>query len=161
MMKRLLILFAAFVFLAPAPLGFAASEEFEIPPEKPNQNGFHFETTAKATADGMIEFRIVVTAKQNMEVHATTALGFWKLDKSGVRRASGNDLSQQKDGDSITCVFKVQEKSLDDSDYRFIFTNFDEKIINGKLVRFPDADIYVLKLKDYYKKPGVPAAVAH
>ena len=82
-------------------------------------------------------------------VHPTTKLGI--AYAGGVEGSTV--VPQVWNGNSMTCTFSVPEKSvLNDPDFCFIFTNYVEDVINGKVVQMPSADFYCALLKEYYKK---------
>ncbi|HWB58036.1 MAG TPA: hypothetical protein VG733_01025 [Chthoniobacteraceae bacterium] len=168
-MKRIFFFFAAFLILVPAPQLFAESVVEDVPPAKPDSGGFHFDVTAKAGANGTIDFQVVITpivtrkGKHADFVQPSTVLGVAKINPNTETISTLQQLAQQSDGKSITCVFTVQEKSLEDPDYCFIFTNYVERVVNGKVEMMPSSDIYLVRLKNFYKKqqPGAAAAGAH
>jgi hypothetical protein len=150
-MKRILHFFVIILFLAAMPPVRAGSFMFLVTPDNPENRGFTFEITSRVISGGMVEFRAVVSAKKATFVHPSTSLSIVKYSATSQEMSGGRDLPSEKKDRSIICVFTVPEKDLADPNLCFVFNNGTEAIVNGKAEEMESADIYIARLKDYFK----------
>ncbi|MDQ3622114.1 MAG: hypothetical protein M3463_06455 [Verrucomicrobiota bacterium] len=119
----------------------AVSVLFEITPEKPTAAGFTFDIRHEPLAHGSVKFRVAVT-----EVTATfrnnvpIVVGTVEISERSQRINPQRQVSVEKEGRAIVCVFSVSKASLDDPNVCFIVTNpARPTMVNGKEFQPPSA----------------------
>ena len=151
-MKAFCSIVAAVLFVATVP-AHAMSVLYPVTPQHSTAFGLAFDISAKNLPDGTVQFRVVVSEKQGkFSSHPSTALSIVKNAEGSPSIAPVRELPSERKGDSIVCVFSVEQSALDDPSLCFVFTNHAERLIDGKLVGMPAADFAFARLKDFTKR---------
>jgi hypothetical protein len=128
----------------------AMSVIIPITPRNPHAVGLAFDITTTNLSDGTIKFRVVISEKERkFSSNPSTVLGIVKLTERSRSVAPVRKLSFEREGRSIVCVFSVEQSALDDPSLCFVFTNYVEQFVDGKLVSMPSADFAFARLQDF------------
>jgi hypothetical protein len=146
-MKETIFLFALAVSLAVGSPVSAKSLVWEITPTNAEAAGFTVAITHERLVDGTVKFRVVISEKEaTFSSKPSTALSTVKNSSS---IPGGRALPSERQGHSIVCVFTVTKDSLEDPDFCFLFTNYVERVVDGKLISMPSADFVYARLKAF------------
>ena len=128
----------------------AESVVSEISPTQMEAAGFTFAITPERLPDGTVKFRIVVTdAAAKFSSNASTALGVVEITDHSQSVRPKRHLNPERHEHSLVSTFSVDKAALNDRALCFVFTNYVERVINGKKVYMPSADFVYARLKDF------------
>jgi hypothetical protein len=145
--------FALAVALVVVSPGYAVSTLHEVSPDNLKAAGFTLAITHEHLADGRVNFRVVVTEDAaKFSSHTPTDLSVVERTPNTSSIRPGRKLASKREGSSLVCTFSVDRVALDDRRLCFVFTNYVEMIINGKLHHMPAAEFIYARLKDFARK---------
>lgn len=128
----------------------AASVVSEVTPTKLEAAGFTFAITPERLPDGTVKFRIVVTeATAKFSCDASTALGAVEITDHSQSVRPERHLNPERNERSLVSTFSVDKAALKDRALCFVFSNYVERVIDGKKVSMPSADFVYARLKDF------------
>lgn len=128
----------------------AASVVSEVTPTKLEAAGFSFSITPERLPDGPVKFRIVVTeAAAKFSGNASTVLGAVEITDHSRSVRPKRHLNPERHEHSLVSTFSVDKAALNDRALCFVFSNYVERVINGKKVYMPSADFVYARLKDF------------
>lgn len=144
------LLFALLVLPATLP---AASVIHEVTPESKVVGGFMFEIMSTKENRDSVLFKVVVTPKKaKFSKDSNTTLSSVKI-AGNTRTIEGvRAVPHHKKGKSLACSFRVTNAKLKDPNFSFVFTNYVETVINGKVVPMPSADFFAVRLQQFLPK---------
>ena len=149
-MKATLFLHALAIWLVIVGPAHAVSVLSEVTPAHPKAAGFTLDITHKRLADGTVKFRVVISEREvKFSSKPSTTLSTVKVTDHGSSITGGQALPSERQGHLIVCVFTVAKASLDDPDFCFVFTNYVERVVDGKLISMPSADFVYAHLGDF------------
>ena len=128
----------------------AASVVSEVTPTRLEAAGFTFAITPERLPDGTVKFRIVVTeATARFSSNASTALGAVEISDHSQSVRPERRLNPERHEHSLVSTFSVDKAALKDRAFCFVFANYVERVMDGKKVYMPSADIVYARLKDF------------
>lgn len=149
-MKATLFLLVLAIWLVTVGPAHAVSVLSEVTPAHPEAAGFTLDISHKRLADGTVKFRVAIFEKEvKFSSKPSMALHTVRVTDQGSSITGGKPLLSERQGHSIVCVFTVAKAALDDPDFCFVFTNFVERVVDGKRVSMPSADFVYARLGDF------------
>ena len=144
-----LVLAASIFAVSPA---HAASVLSELTPTETKAAGFTFDVTHKRLPNGDVKFRVVVTeTTAKFSSNASTDLSAVEITDHSQSIRPERRLTSIRNGHSIVCTFSVDKSALKNPSFCFVFTNYFEEVMDGKLVPMPGADFVYARLKDFVR----------
>jgi hypothetical protein len=141
------------VLLIPLSSSYAVSLLSEITSEASKAAGFAFDIRHNRLPDGTVHFRIIVTEETaKFSSGATVALSTVEIADRSQSIRPVRQLSSTRDGHSVVCTFSVDQAALNQPNLCFVFTNYLERLVDGKLVHFPSAHFVYARLANLGRK---------
>lgn len=148
-MKRTLLCFLTASAIAISSMQ-AASVLSEVTSDSPAAAGFSVAITSDNLPDGSVKFRVAIFEREaTFSKRPSTTLSIVKVMDASKTVTPVRQLASEKQGNSIVCVFSVDKAALDDPAVSFVFTNYVERMVDGKMVPMPSADIVYARLRQF------------
>jgi len=151
-MKRVLPWLAAALLLAAGFPALGSSVFHPLTPGNLQDERFRFQIGSKKEADGSVGFTVVVSGKSEDFVSPGAGVSMVTLTATSEEIKGASVPEQEvKTPTSITCTFTVPAESLKDPDLCYVFANYVQMLVNGKMAPMPAVDFYYARLKDFAK----------
>ncbi len=134
----------------------AVSTIIEVTPKDAKSSGIAFDVSCKERKDGTVKFRIEVS-ENGSKFSSKPAMNLSRVQRSenseSITSSKVKVKSKRKNG-SFVCKFTVPKEKLKDPEFCFVFTNFVEQVIDGKVVPRPAATFYCVRLGRFWEASG-------